>query len=143
MDSAAYITSNVFTSRVTHKHETLLGQHTLGARPWLPSHGGCIRSVSFPYGTSQSRPRLGKRGRDSHHTARGPHSPSSGRCSYAHNVYSLPVHSPYGTSPQSRPVGQRSVFIATRKSDTLPAYLGVGASLQNCKTWLKLKCWKI
>src|SRR6266540_2534687 len=86
---------------------------------------------------------LGGRDRDSHHTARGPHSPSGGRCSYAHNAYSLPVHSPYGTSPQSRPVGRRPVFIANRKNDTLPAYLGVGASLQNHKARLELKCWKI
>src|SRR6266540_3864162 len=114
-DSAAYVTSNVFTSRVTHNHETFLGQRALGARPRLPSQGRCKHSVSLPYGTFPSRPRLGGRDRDSHHTARGPHSPSGGRCSYAHNAYSLPVHSPYGTSPQSRPVGQRSVFIATRK----------------------------
>src|SRR5438105_13381943 len=87
MDSAAYVTSNVFTSRVTHNHETFLGQRALGARPWLPSHGGCIRPVSLPYGTSPSRPRLGGRDRDSHHTARSPHSPSGGRCSYTHNAY--------------------------------------------------------
>src|SRR6266508_1580932 len=142
MDSAAYVTSNVFTSRVTHNHETFLGQRALGARPCLPSHGGCIRPVSLPYGTSPSRPRIGGRDRDSHHTVRGPHSPSGGRCSYAHNAYSLPVHSPYGTSPQSRPVGRLPVFIANQKSDTLPAYLGVGASLQNCKTGLELKCWE-
>src|SRR5207244_9810820 len=110
---------------------TFLGQRALGARPRLPSQGGCKHSVSLPYGTSPSRPHLGGRDRDSHHTARGPHSPSGGRCSYAHNTYSLPVHSPYGTSPQSR------------KSDTLPAYLGVDASLQNHKTGLRLKCWKI
>src|SRR5438105_12395949 len=115
MDSAAYVTSNVFTSRVTHNHETFLGQGALGARPRLPSQGGCKHSVSLPYGTSPSKPCLGGRDRDSHHMARGPHSPSSGRCSYVHNTYSLPVHSPYGTSPQSRPVGRRSVFIATRK----------------------------
>src|SRR5207237_3272425 len=143
MDSAAYVMSNVFTSRVTHNHETLLGQRALGARPILPSQGECKHSVSLPYGTSPSEPRLGGRDRDSHHTARGPHSPPGGRCSYVHNTYSLPVHSPYGTSPQSCPVGRRSVFIANRKSDTLPAYLGVGASLQNGKTGLELKCWKI
>src|SRR5438132_12269464 len=143
MDSAAYIMSNVFTSRVTHNHEALLGQRALGARPWLPSHGGCIRSVSLRYETSPSRPRLGGRDHDSHHTARGPHSPSGGRCSYAHNAYSLPVHSLYGTSPQPRPVGRRPVFIANRKSDTLPAYLGVGASLQNQKAGFELQCWKI
>src|SRR5438128_401796 len=144
MDSAAYVTSNVFTSRVTHNHETFLGQRALGARPRLPSQGGCKHSVSLPYGTSPSRPRLGGRDRDFHHTARGPHSPSGGRCSYAHNAYSLPVHSPYGTTPQSRPVGWRSVFFANRKSDTLPAYLGVGASLQNYKFGLrqKLRCWQ-
>src|SRR5213595_3076483 len=62
---------------------------------------------------------------------------------HTHNAYSLPVHSPYGTSPQSRPVGRRPVFIANRKSDTLPAYLGVGASLQNCKTRFELQCLKI
>src|SRR5438132_5245054 len=145
MDSVAYVTSNVFTSRVTHNHETFLGQSALGARPRLPSQGGCKHSVSLPYGTSPGRPRLRGRDRDSHHTVRGPHSPSGGRCSYAHNAYSLPVHSPYGTSPQSCPVGRRPVFIANRKSDTLPAYLGVGASLQNCKTGLnyddgKYKC---
>src|SRR6266508_6802936 len=143
MDSAAYVTSNVFTSRVTHNHETLLGQRALGARPWLPSHGGCICPVSLPYRTSPSRPRHGGRDRDSHHTARSPHSPSGGRCSYANNAYSLPVHSPYGTSPQSHPVGRRSVFIANQKSDTLPVYLGVGAGLQNHKAGLDLKCWKI
>src|SRR5438128_10432191 len=107
MNSVAYITSNVFTSRVTHNHETFLGQRALGARPRLPSQGGCKHSVSLPYGTSPSRPRLGGRDHDSHHTARGSHSPSGGRCSYAHNAYSLPVHSPYGTSPQLHPVGQR------------------------------------
>src|SRR5438876_8635339 len=94
---------------------------------------------------SPSRPRLGGRDRDSHHTARGPHSPSGGRCSYAHNAYSLPVHSPYGTSPQSRPVGRRPVFIANRKSGTLPAYLGVGARYRIVKlVWIynagKYKC---
>src|SRR5438105_10504548 len=125
---------NIFTSHVTHNHETLLGQRALGARPWLPSHGGCTHPVSLPYGTSPSRPRLGGRDRDSHHTAGSPHSPSGGRCSYVHNPYSLPVHYPYGTSPQSHPVGRRPVFIANQKSDTLPAYLGVGASLQNFKT---------
>jgi len=36
-------------------------------------------------------------------------------------------------------VGRRSVFIANRKSDTLPAYLGVGASLQNCKAGFETK----
>src|SRR6266542_6040061 len=89
------------------------------------------------YKPSPSKPRLGGRDRDSHHTARGPHSPSGGRCSYVHNAYSLPVHSPYGTYPQSRPVGQRPVFIANRKSDTLPAYPSVGASLQNNKSGLR------
>ena len=145
MDSVAYVTSNVFTSRVTHNYETFLGQRALGAQPWPPSHGRCKHSVSLPYGTSPSRPRFGGRDRDSHHTARGPHSPSGGRCSYMHNAYSLPVHSPYGTSPQSRPVSRCPVFIANQKSDTLPAYLGVGASLQNHKAGLKqkLKCWKI
>src|SRR6266508_5427414 len=133
MDSVVYVTSNVFTSRVTRNHETLLGQRALGARPWLPSHGECIRPVSLPYGTSPSRPRLEGHDRDSHHTARSPHSPSGGRCSYAHNAYSLPVYSPYGIFPQARPVGQRPVFIANQKSDTSPAYLGVGASLQNRK----------
>src|SRR6266540_3140389 len=133
MDSAAYITSNVFTSRVTHNHQTLLGQRALGARPWLPSHGGCRRPVSLPYGTSPSRPRLGGRDRDSHHTKRSQHSPSGGRCSYAHNAYSLPVHSPYGTFPQSRPMSRCPIFIANQKSDTLPTYLGVDASLQNHK----------
>src|SRR5216110_1730483 len=142
MDSVAYVTSNVFTSRVIHNHETLLGQRALGARPRLPSQGGCKHSVSLPYGTSPSKPRLGGRDRDSHHTARGPHSPSGGRCSHVHNMYSLPVHSPYGTSPQSRPVGRRPVFIANRKSDTLPAYLGVGASLLNCKTGLNYNAGK-
>src|SRR6266542_2084059 len=110
MDSAAYVTSNVFTSHVTHNHEIFLGQRALGARPWLPSHGGCICSVSLTYRTSPSRPRLGGRDRDSHHTIRGPLSPSRGRCSYSHSAYSLPVHSPYGISPQSCPVGWRSVF---------------------------------
>src|SRR5207237_407129 len=43
---------------------------------------------------SPSRPHLGGRDRDSHHTARGPHSPSGGRRSYAHNAYSLPVGVP-------------------------------------------------
>src|SRR5207244_8893493 len=51
--------SNVFTSRVTHNHETFLGQCTLGARPRLPSQGGCKHSVSLPYGTSPSRHVLG------------------------------------------------------------------------------------
>src|SRR5881394_2231069 len=111
-DSVAYVTSNVFTSRVTHNHEKFLGQRALGARPRLPSQGGCKHSVSLPYGTSPSKPRLGGRDRDSHHTARGPHSISGGRCSYAQNAYSLPVHSPYRTSPQSCPVGRRLVFIA-------------------------------
>src|SRR6266508_4235040 len=143
MDSAAYVTSNVFTSRVTHNHETFLGQRALGARTRLPSQGGCKHSVSLPYGTSPSRPRLGGRDRDSHHTARGPHSPSGGRCSYTHNAYSLPIHSSYGTSPQSRPVSRRPVFIANQKSDTLPAYLGVFASLQNRKAGFRLKYWKI
>src|SRR6266542_1099080 len=110
MDSATYATSNVFTSCVTHNHETLLGQRALGARPWLPSHGRCIHFVSLPYRTSPSRPRLGGRDHDSHHIAISPHSPSGVRCSYVHIAYSLSVHSPYGASPQSRPVGRRPVF---------------------------------
>src|SRR5216110_2389622 len=91
MDSVAYVTSNVFTSRVTHNHETFLGQRALGARPRLPSQGGCKHSVSLPYGTSPSKPRLGGRDRDSHHTARGPHSPSGG------NVHTCitRIHFPY------------------------------------------------
>src|SRR5438132_13914255 len=103
MDSAAYVTSNVFTSRVTHNHETFLRQRALGARPRLPSQGGCKHSVSLPYGTSPSKPRLGGHDRDSHHTARGPHSPLGGRCSYVHNTYSLHIHSPSQNSPQSPP----------------------------------------
>src|SRR5438128_12272728 len=118
MDSAAYITSNVFTSRVTHNHETFLGQRALGARPRLPSQGGCKHSVSVPYGTSPSRPRLGGRDRDSHHTARGPHSPAGGRGSYAHNAHSLPVDSAYGTSLQSPPAAPRPVVIGDRRSDS-------------------------
>src|SRR5437762_1060776 len=113
MDSAAYVTSNVFTSRVTHNHETFLGQRALGARPRLPSQGGCKHSVSLPYGTSPSKPRLGGRDRDSHHTARGPHSPSGGRCStcitrihfpYTHHTGHPHSHAPWvGVRSLSQP----------------------------------------
>src|SRR5436190_8697426 len=59
------------------------------------------------------------------------------------------IHFPYthhtGHSHSHAPwVGVRSLS-QTKKSDTLPAYLRVGASLQNHKARLrqKLKCWKI
>src|SRR5438128_2340483 len=57
------------------------------------------------------------------------------------------IHFPYtrhtGHPHSHAPWVRRPVFIANRKSDTLPAYLDVGASLQNRKAGLELKCWKI
>src|SRR6266540_4213528 len=86
MDSAAYVTSNVFTSRVTPNHKTFLGQHALGARPWL-SRMADFTARLLLYELSPSKPRLGGRDHDSYHAIRGPHSPSGGRCSYALRIF--------------------------------------------------------
>src|SRR5438128_5185054 len=101
MDSAAYVTSNVFTSRVTHNHETLLGQRALGARPRLPSQGGCKHSVPLPTGPSPLNPRLGGRNGVSHTRARGHTTPSVARCSTPLSRNYFPYNSPTVTSPQS------------------------------------------
>ena len=86
MESVAYITSNIFTSRVTPNHKTFLGQHALGARPWL-SRMADFTARLLLYELSPSKPRLEWRDPDSHHATRGPHSPSGGRCSYALRVF--------------------------------------------------------
>src|SRR6266540_4905171 len=93
----------------------------------------------IPYHCHTGRPQVGHVLRNAtviHITRQEVHTHHQVADVHTHYAYSLPVHSPYGTSTQSRPVGRRPVFIATRKSDTLPAYLGVGASLQNNKPGL-------
>src|SRR5438128_1648387 len=86
MDSAAYVTNNVFTSRVTPNLETFLGQRALGAQPY--SVGWQTLQLAYCYPSCpQVSHVLEGRDRDSHHAIRGPHSLSGGRCSYALHVF--------------------------------------------------------
>src|SRR5438105_15246122 len=100
MDSPAYVTNNVFTSRVTPNHETFLGQRALGARPY--SVGWQTLQLAFCY---LSCPQVSHILRDAIAiliTRQEVHTHHQLADVHTHYAYSLPVHSPHGTSPQSR-----------------------------------------